>query len=272
MSEKFNIDYKDLDSVNGNIGLFWALGAMVGAITGGLFNKSIGRIKSIVLFELLRIAVTLCYAIPNLYVLYIVRVICGFTVGNFNCFCPLATLEILPKSLVSFGGIMFYSSISLGILLASIAGAFIETSFLVENYVYLLCAPVIVSVIRLLMLFFFYRIESPQFIVEKYAINSLNTSASDIEDDLSKNDDVSRKMIDSKPSEFVDLADSSLKMKKKHSEKLDDSLQKIYEEGTAAAVKARIIKDFVSRVGNKDVSICGLFAKKYMKKLFTAIL
>ena len=271
MSEKFNIAPIDLDSVNGNIGLFWALGAMVGAITGGLFNKSIGRIKSIVLFELLRIAVTLCYAIPNLYVLYIVRVICGFTVGNFNCFCPLATLEILPKSLVSFGGIMFYSSISFGILLASIAGAFIETSFLVENYVYLLCAPVIVSVIRLLMLFFFYRIESPQFIVEKYAINSLNTSSTDIEDGLSKNDDLSQKMIDS-ASEFVDLGGSSLKMKKKHSEKLDDSLQKIYEEGTAAAVKARIIKDFVSRVGNKDVSICGLFAKKYMKKLFIAFL
>ncbi len=46
-------------------------------------------------------------------------------------------------------------------------------------------------------------------------------------------------------------------MKKKHLEKLDDSLQNIYEEGTAADVKAVIIKDIASKVGHIDVSICG---------------
>lgn len=113
-------------------------------------------------------AVTLCYYIPSLNALYVVRVICGFTVGNFNCICPIATKEILPSSLVSFGGIMFYAFVSFGILVTSVFGAFINTDFLLDHYRYILCLPVIISVFRLSMILIFFRLETPQFIIEKY--------------------------------------------------------------------------------------------------------
>ena len=134
LKTNFKVEAKNIDSVDGNLGLFWAIGCMLGAVTGGYFLKLIGRMKSIIMFEILRLVITLCYSIPNLNVLYVVRVLCGFTVGNFNCICPITTREILPRELVSFGGIMFYGSFSFAILLVSIFGAFIDTEFLLGYY------------------------------------------------------------------------------------------------------------------------------------------
>ena len=128
----------DVDNVLGNLNLFFCIGCMVGAFTGGYFAGWFGKVLSIIVMEFLSIGVQVMYFFSpdSLWLLYITRILCGFTVGNFNTLCPQANVDILPKAVLSFGGVMFYGAITTGILITSLFGSFVDHQMLAEHAKY----------------------------------------------------------------------------------------------------------------------------------------
>jgi len=266
---------------------------MLGAITGSYFTKYTGRVRSIIIFEFFRLLVTFGYGCNNLYLLYVTRLFCGFTVGNFNCFCPLANRELLPKSIISFGGIMFYGSVSLGILLTSIFGAFLDVNFIIQYSVYFLCGPIIVSLLRIGLFLFIFRLETPQFILEKFArkndskgnnteerVSIDNRSEDDNQDSegyfsgLNLND---KKNIGQYPTDDTEILkpnkkDRKFSLENKKWTQIDHTLQKIYQQEKSEEIKEKIIKDYENSLNKQDVSIFEIFGKKYIKKVLIGLM
>ena len=136
LATAYSINDKDEQSqILGNINLFFCIGCMIGAFTGGYFAGWFGKVSSILIIELIRIIVYVGYFFcpQSLWILYITRVLCGFTVGNFNTICPATNKDLLPKSVQSFGGVMFYGGITTGILMTSLFGSFIDADVLENN-------------------------------------------------------------------------------------------------------------------------------------------
>lgn len=64
---------------------------------------------------------------------------------------------------------MFYGAITVGILITSLFGFFMDPETMAHNSIYFLYFPGIISIIRIILLALVFRIETPVFILEKYS-------------------------------------------------------------------------------------------------------
>ncbi len=122
LQQSYNVtSQNDRDSQIGTINLCFTLGCMAGAMGGAYLLRWFGRIRSIIILDSINILVMVAYYFSpeNYYLLLVTRVLSGILVGMFNTVCPLTNAEILPKEVSSFGGVMFYGSITTGILITS---------------------------------------------------------------------------------------------------------------------------------------------------------
>lgn len=147
---------------------------------------------------------------------------------------------------------MFYGAITTGILTTALFGTFIDKDILADNASYFLVIPIIMTVLRILLLLFVFNVESPVYIIEKYA-----------------------KRTGQENSNFTDTLDveggQNFTLDNKHWEKIEKTLSKIYTPDSVSIVKNKLIKELDGQFGREEITFKELFSVYYRKKLFIGI-
>ncbi|EGG19253.1 sugar transporter family protein [Cavenderia fasciculata] len=96
------------------------LGALIGALTGGVVADKIGRKPVIIFTSLITIGGAVASgAVSSLVAINITRFLLGIGVGCTSSVCPILVAESAPKEKKSFCGSFFQIGITVGILLAN---------------------------------------------------------------------------------------------------------------------------------------------------------
>ena len=92
-----NVDDSDIETYQGLINVFFAFGAMCGCLLGSVLALKIGRIRLLLLTDILSLITVVGYMWPELWLLYITLTSSGFCAGVLSSVGPMASSEILPK-------------------------------------------------------------------------------------------------------------------------------------------------------------------------------
>lgn len=177
------------DQLVGNINLFFTLGAAISVFISGPLADLVGRIRLILVCEIVAIVTCALYWIESVPVLLGVRFLSGIITGINAGIVPFTLTEMFPSSLTGFGGLFFYFALSSHILLGSFANPICGSESnkdardqcLARNWRYFLCWPIIIAGLRLFLLissFKFGVLESPGYFLNKLKGEELRTALS----------------------------------------------------------------------------------------------
>lgn len=245
------------DEALGDINVLFCLGCMIGCFVASILAKRFGRMKSMFFTEIFRILVIGQYFIENYYLLFVTRLLCGITAGIFTTQCPLASTEILPTALQSFGGVMFYSSNTFAILIGTSLGYFLTGKAMAENWQFVLTWPILITFMRMAQIGCLFRLESPNFYLEKYAQKLDNEQSIVTVSELTNNGIEQKYYI--KPNFHLD---------DKYWDKINKSLKKVYKPESADKVLTKQQEDHGKVVRRKELSFGTLCSSYYRKRYF----
>ena len=164
----YHLDEKQQKEVNGQFGAFFALGFLFSSLNIGFFTKYIGRVKTMLLMEVIKIVLILCFNIKNLNLFLALRIATGFIAGLQSAVGPLTGNEMMPKKIALVGGGMFFFTFTLFILVAgSIHDIFGGEKGLADNWRLVLTWPIVfcfVTIIAILSTVGFS--ETPDYYIE----------------------------------------------------------------------------------------------------------
>jgi MFS family permease len=208
---------------------------MISLLLQGWFNRVVGKVRLMVVLEVMSITVAILYTIENLNLLMGLRVLTGMIGGLSIGTIPVICVDLFPSAKASLGSCLSYVFIVIPILIAGLQDPINGgKAGLEENWKLVFWAPVVFGSIRLLLVaLFLAKIETPQFWID-------NFKGEDKE--LKKRLDSAHKVI------FTD----------EDSERL--SVEKIQARNTARA-------NNIKAVGLKD-----MFTKKYRKRFLLGCL
>jgi MFS family permease len=161
--------------------LIFAIGTGCGCIFSGFSVNLVGRRGTIIIGDIIMIIVFLNYALillfdslenDRLYCVGISRVMNGFAVGVLYHTSILMNIELIPRSVSPQSAIFITFAFSAGRLLPEL-GMYIGNSLglfsdsIVERQFWLL-GPVVLHILRLCLILFSYKFDTPQYYMEKY--------------------------------------------------------------------------------------------------------
>lgn len=106
--------------------VLFCLGAAIGALVSGFAVNAIGRIKTLILAEVIAIISLLGFIYWNLYIYMIVRFCCGFVSGVLVHTDMVINMEIVPKSISPGSAVAFQGFITIGILISTLIQHFLD--------------------------------------------------------------------------------------------------------------------------------------------------
>ena len=168
----YNIDKDSITGFKGNINSFFSLGAMVSVFLVGPLSNIIGRVRVLILAEVIGIITSYLYTIKSVPLLLTLRAVGGVITGINSGVGPVALSEMFPGPITGFGGLFLYFSITSFILLGWISAPICGNSqaCLVKNVKIIFAWPGAVGILRLILLmvlFKFGALESPGFYLNK---------------------------------------------------------------------------------------------------------
>ena len=140
------------------------IGAVIGAGTNGILADMFGRKKIIIATAVIFIVGSiLCALAPNIYVLFLSRILVGLAVGIVNFIVPLYLSEVAPKQMRGTLVSLYQWAITAGILFSYVInGAFASA---VYNWRWMLFAGVVPGIILLVGMSFLG--DTPRWLVSK---------------------------------------------------------------------------------------------------------
>lgn len=162
---KMNEDKKNASL--GNINLFFPIGAAISVLAFGPLSNKLGRVRTLLLAELVALLAYLFYSSASLKLLYTARFLGGMTGGINVAGASVVLSEFFPRSISGAGGIFVYTNITFSILLSLGLQRLLGTSYMGENWRFFIVWPVLLSVIRISLFVFVYRVESPKFFLNQ---------------------------------------------------------------------------------------------------------
>lgn len=169
----YNIkEENELAAIEGNINMFFTIGALMAVLFSGKLADSIGRIKLLTYIELLSVMNYLLYSFEDLTALLAARFLSGMISSTNVAIALVAIKEMMPAPKVDLGGLFLYLSLTGFILIAWLANPIYGNNddILASHWRWLLVWPVLISIPRLvflLMKFNFCALESPQYWLQK---------------------------------------------------------------------------------------------------------
>lgn len=137
---------------------------MAVGLTGSLSN-TIGRVRSLIILEIISVCFGYVYTIESTTALYISRTVTGFIAGSNTTLGLVAISEMFPSAITGFSGLFLYIVMTSFILFSSLLKPILSTDQkLADNWRIILLAPSFVGLVRLallLVLFRFGAYESP---------------------------------------------------------------------------------------------------------------
>ena len=161
-----------VDEFNGNVNFYFCIGTFIACFIAGILADAVGRIRVIMLTEVLCFVTSYLYTVQNLNVLYAVRFVSGLVTGMIAGVVPVALAEMFPPAISGFGGLFFYLCLTGFILLGWFSPIFCGNNqpSLVSHSTFILAWPAVVGALRLGLIAFFFKfggIESPGFFLKK---------------------------------------------------------------------------------------------------------
>ncbi len=159
----------EVANVVGNFNLIYSAGAAIGVLLIGPLVKYIGRIRTILLCEVLLLLSILSYSEGTEFLIYAARVLSGFISALNQVIGSVAIVELLPQKIAGGGNVFIYFCICIGILVCNLMPLwFTDNSSLADNHIWILGGPILITVIRVpLLLAFFGTWETPNYYFEK---------------------------------------------------------------------------------------------------------
>ena len=170
----FKMNDPDLvNSAVGNINMAFTIGAFIGVIMcSGLADK-LGRIKLIILIEILFALVCLLHLVESFGVLIIARMLSGFSSSISAVMAAVILKEMMPERYFSTGGVSSYLFLVVTLELAWLVNPIFgnDKERISNHWRIILACPIVISIVRIVLLianFGFGKIESPNYWYEKY--------------------------------------------------------------------------------------------------------
>ena len=274
----FNIFGKDFVVINyapsstdmifeqiGNINSAHLFGTMLGCLLGGFIAQSMGGVRCLITGEFLNMIsfILLFYCEHNIGLCYVGRFASGIASGCQNIGGARCCKDILPRSVLNFGGILPGVCIAISHLIAAQIGNVFAKETLISKAPWFLVCPIIISIIRVLILLII-KVESPYWIVEKYAQKIKNPNF------LVKSDSYVGSKSDSEPFEL----DQTEKLQGKffvldpvNTKRVNNSYACIYKKDSIEIIKEDLIKDMDEHFSRSGVSFFELFKFYWRKKM-----
>ena len=160
------------DDELGNLSAMFPIGSLLGCLLGPQVMNFFGRRATNIGLDLSAILLFALGLVEHLYVLYAVRIGFGF-VGSLYGMCAGITLvECFPKALAGLGNILIYSFVTFIILLSFVLQLVSPYEVMVDYWYIYMTYPIVIAIFRYLSLIFFYKFESPKFVLSQF--NSLD--------------------------------------------------------------------------------------------------
>ena len=155
-------------SVIGYFGTSFAIGYLFSNLNMGVFTKYVGRVRTILFMEILKVVIFICLTIKNLNLFLVLRALCGLISGLQAGIVPLTGNEMMPRKIALVGGGMFFFSFTLFMFIGSIMhDIFGGEKGLADNWRLVLTWPVVfcfVTIIAILSTVGFS--ETPDYYIE----------------------------------------------------------------------------------------------------------
>ena len=117
-------DKNEIASFVGNLNLYYSLGAMISVFVVGPLSDTIGRIKLLIICEVISIGTGYLYTIKSTTILLMTRAIGGVIAGLNSSAGPIALAEMFPSAVTGAGGLFLYFSVTSFIFLGYLSAPF----------------------------------------------------------------------------------------------------------------------------------------------------
>ena len=167
----YKLPEDERNQATGNFGFFISVGCIVSNMLSGVLTKHIGRVRLILVLEVLRIICSLVYRVEDLYVFYAMRFASGFLGGVGIVTVPLIITEMVPSDLAGSGGCLGITMITFFLIVGSLQSPLLGgKEGLEDHWQNVLTWPIALSIIVIvLVLLTMFGTESPNYYYEHYA-------------------------------------------------------------------------------------------------------
>ena len=117
------------------------------------------------------------------WIILISRAIVGITCGFMTTTAPRMMIECLPQSKRGVGG-LFSNSVAFGVCVAFSLGYLLGDKILADNWYWILLAPAMLALFRMIIIILFFRFETPVYMYAKIHKIKLNEQEKGIQDKI----------------------------------------------------------------------------------------
>ena len=167
----YELPEDERNQATGYFGFLFAVGCIVSNILSGTLTRTFGRVKLILLMQVVQIATCLIYRIENLNVFLAMRFVSGLLAGLGIGLVPLVITELIPSDLTGYGGCLSYSCMCIFLVIGSIQSPLLGDKEGLENHwKNVLTWPLLISAAVIILDFStMFGVESPNYYYEQYA-------------------------------------------------------------------------------------------------------
>lgn len=116
----YNLEGDDFVDFKSYVNTFFTLGALIAVGLAGPLSNLIGRIRWLIILEVLSVALGYAYTVKSLPVLYIARTLSGMISGSNSALGLVAISEMFPSAIAGFSGLFLYIVLTSFILITSL--------------------------------------------------------------------------------------------------------------------------------------------------------
>ena len=151
----------------GQFGSFFAMGYLFANINMGVVTRHIGRVRAVLVMELLKIIIILLYRVKDFRLFLCCRAATGMISGFQEVIVPVIMNEMMPPKIASTGGVLFYPMRTLFMLLTSLMPVILGTEGLITHWKDIFTWPIIFCFITFFAILTSFGLrETPEFYIE----------------------------------------------------------------------------------------------------------
>lgn len=102
------VDPTEVAQMQGNLNMYYTLGAMISVLISGKLADKIGRIKLLSIVECCSVVVLLLHSIKNYHFLLLMRFLSGMISSQGSTVGMISIKEMMPAKYVGFGGLLLF--------------------------------------------------------------------------------------------------------------------------------------------------------------------
>ena len=162
LRDVYKKDDKEVKVILGTINMMFPLGSLLSVLTSGTISDKIGRMKLILVFDVMNIFIIGMYWIQNLWVLQAVRFLSGWTNAGLNMICTIMITESMPPHMRGIGNSVLYAFLTSSVFMGLMIPSMLTRQQIVENWRYIMCWMIIPAVFKTISTFVVFKYDSPK--------------------------------------------------------------------------------------------------------------